>query len=159
MVRGRPMLGRPVLGKLVPAIGAAGLAAVLSACAPAPAAQPDAPQARVAGMAFSFEDVLEPRIYSHAGPAVAEAEDAAPGLWAAVPGLARAERGRIVNPASGAKVDVALYRGRGATIRLSPEAAKALGVAGRAVPVQVTALRREPKVSAPATQPRSGRGR
>ena len=46
---------------------------------------------------------------------------------------------------------MALYRGRGATIRLSPEAAEAVGVGSKPVPVQITALRREPKVTAPAT--------
>lgn len=132
------------------AIGAAGLAAALSACAPAAPVTSPEPSATIAGMAFRFEDVLAPGAYSRSGPAVAEPAKAAPGLWAEAPGLARAERGRVVNPATGGSVDVALYRGRGATIRLSPEAAEAIGVGTRPVPVQITALRREPRIAAPA---------
>ena len=133
------------------AIGAAGIAAALSACAPAAPEAAREPAAMVAGMAFRFEDVLAPGVYSRSGPAVSEPAKAAAGLWAEAPGLMRAERGRVTNPATGASVDVALYRGRGATIRLSPEAAEAVGVGSKPVPVQITALRREPKVTAPAT--------
>jgi hypothetical protein len=141
------------------AIGAAGLAAALSACAPAgPAAAPE-PAATVAGMAFRFEDVLAPAAYARSGPAVSAPAKSAAGLWAEAPGLTRAERGRVVNPATGKSVDVALYRGRGATIRLSPEAAEAIGVGTRPVPVQITALRREPRVEGPAPAPGGTRGR
>ena len=62
--------------------------------------------------------------------------------------LPRPERGLVVNPASGAKVVVALFAaGRGAAgIRLSNEAADALGIGDRPAPVRITALRREPKI-------------
>lgn len=137
------------------AIRAAGLAAALAACAPVQdtAASPE-PTATVAGLPFRFEQVLAPKVYARSGPATIAPGKPAPGLWAAVPGLARAEHGRVTNPATGAAVDVALFRG-GGTIRLSPDAAKALEIGARPVQVQVTALRREPRIEEPAAPGRT----
>lgn len=138
------------------AIRAAGLAAALAACAPAQ--DPASPEttATVAGLPFRFEQVLTPGVYARSGPATVAPGKPAPGLWAAVPGLARAEHGRVTNPATGASVDVALFRG-GGTIRLSPDAAKALGIGARPVAVEVTALRREPRIEEPADPRRTAR--
>ena len=75
-----------------------------------------------------------------------DAPDGAEGLWAAVAGLPRPERARIVNVDTGAEVVVALFaarRGSGAEIRLSNQAADALGIGDRPTPVHITALRRQ----------------
>ena len=70
------------------------------------------------------------------------------GLWAAVRGLPRPERALVENPANGAEVVVALFAapGGGPDIRLSNEAAEALGIAGGPTVVRITALRREPQI-------------
>ena len=56
--------------------------------------------------------------------------DGAAGLWAVVPGLTRPERARIVNLDTGDETVVALFAGRPGPVRLSNEAADALGIDG-----------------------------
>jgi hypothetical protein len=124
-------------------IGALALTALLSACGPlGPAGEED--------MRLTFEDRPEPAAFDRGGLAVRDAPDGAEGLWAAVAGLPRPERARIVNVDTGDEVVVALFaagRGSGVDIRLSNEAADALGIADRPTPVHVTALRRRPAIN------------
>ncbi|MFO1210303.1 MAG: hypothetical protein U1E40_13955 [Amaricoccus sp.] len=100
------------------------------------------------GIALRFEDKAEPGVFSGEGPAVRDGPKGAGGLWAAVAGLPRPERGLVVNAGTGAKVVVALFAaGKGGpAIRLSNEAADALGIGDDPVPVRITALRREPEL-------------
>lgn len=109
---------------------------------------PLAPDADPGALELRFEDQPAPEVFLIEAGAVRDAPDGAPGLWASVRGLARPERAEVVNLASGKSVDVALYRagGSGPTIRLSDEAADALGIADEPVNVRITALRRRPVV-------------
>jgi hypothetical protein len=68
-----------------------------------------------------------------------------------VAGLPRPERATVENLETGAETSVALFAGGGnpADIRLSAEAADALGIGDRPVRVRVTALRREPQLAVP----------
>ena len=96
-----------------------------------------------------FEDRPEPGIFEREGPAVRDKPKGSPGLWAAVVGLPRAEHGRVVNTASGAKVDVALFvapAGASPDIRLSNEAADVLGIGDDPAAVSVTVLRKQPEI-------------
>lgn len=128
------------------------LAAALSACARFGIGDDSAPRdvAAPGGMRLSYAEVLSPQVFSRESGAFADTGGEA-GFWAAVPGLPRPERGRVENVATGASIDLALYRGRGGAggaIRLSGAAAEAidLGEDGR---VRVTALRREPQLAPP----------
>ncbi len=126
-------------------IGALALLALLAACGRggrAPAADGQAP------LRLSFEDRAEPEVFSRQGPGVRDGPKGSPGLWAAVRGLPRPERALVVNTATGAKIEVALFAAPagGPGIRLSNEAADALGIATRPMPVQITALRRVPEI-------------
>ena len=100
------------------------------------------------GIALRFEDKAEPGVFSGEGPGVRDGPKGAGGLWAAVAGLPRPERGLVVNTKTGAKVVVALFAaGKGGpAIRLSNETADALGIGDDPVPVRITALRREPEL-------------
>ncbi|MBP7242741.1 hypothetical protein [Amaricoccus sp.] len=135
----------------------AALAAALAGCAQAPSG--DAAPAAQRGpeeLRLSFVDMLAPSVFDWTGPAVADADGAA-GLWAVVPGLSRPERGRVALAGGAAHVDVALFRGgtgRNGAIRISAEAAEALGLGDGAARVRVTALRREPRLGeAPRSEP------
>lgn len=98
-------------------------------------------------MLLTFEDMPAPGAFATEGPAVRDAEGGADGLWATVAGLPRPERARITNPETGETVVVALFRGRaGEPIRVSNEAAGALGIGGEPVRVDVTALRSRPSI-------------
>jgi hypothetical protein len=136
--------------RLVGAVAAAALAGLMAACAPAEA--PAGAEPQDASLRLRFDDVLAPGAFSRKGPAVAEADGAAPGLWAVVPGLPRPERARVEHLATGATVDVALFAGPGGpggATRLSPAAAAALGLGAGPAQVRVTALRREPRLARP----------
>jgi hypothetical protein len=112
-------------------------------------AEPGAPEGSVR---FALEDQPDPEVFQREGNARRDAVTAPAGMWGVVAGLARPERALVRSLETGAEVEVALYSGApggGAVIRLSPQAADALGVLGPAVPVQVTALRREPRLIAP----------
>lgn len=127
---------------------AATLAAALAGCLAAPEAA--APALAPGEMRLSFEDMLAPAIFDWTGPVVADPEGAG-GLWAVVPGLARPERARIALVEGGASVNVALFRGaagRGGAVRISAEAAAALGIGEAPARARVTALRREPRIAA-----------
>lgn len=97
---------------------------------------------------IAFEEVEVPEIFARAGRAVRDGEGT-PGLWAAVAGLPRPERGVVRRSAGGGRVVVALYAappGSGA-IRLSEAAADALGIGPEAdATVSVVAVRREPRL-------------
>jgi hypothetical protein len=122
-----------------PALLALGL---LAACAPAGAPPPGEGELRL-----RFEDRPEPAAFSREGPAVRDAPDGAPGLWAAVRGLPRPERARVETPENGRAVDVALFAAPAGApeIRLSNAAADALRITG-AARVRITALRSEPRI-------------
>ncbi len=126
------------------------MVALLPACAPT-SAPTRPPAAGAAGLQLRFEDALAPGVFERTGLAVAEPPDGAAGLWAVVPGLPRPERARIENLGTGATTDVALFAGRGprGAIRVSAEAAAALGLGATAATVRVTALRREPRIAPP----------
>jgi hypothetical protein len=116
------------------------LAALPVACGLLPGREPRG------ALSLSFEDRAEPGVFSAEGAGRRDAPEGAGGLWAVVEGLGRPERGRVENLATGAAVTVALFAGGSANgeIRLSGEAADALGIADEPVRVRVTALRREP---------------
>lgn len=98
---------------------------------------------------LSFEEKPAPDVFLIEAEAQRDKPDGAAGLWAAVAGLRRPERAEAVNLATGRTVDLALYSagGSGPVIRLSGEAADALGIAtGEAVKVRITALRQQPVV-------------
>lgn len=96
---------------------------------------------------LGFEDRLAPEAFEREAPAVRDAPDGAAGLWAAVPDLPRPERALVLNIANGDEVEVALFAGRrGTPVRLSVEAAEALGIGDDPVNVRITALRRQPKI-------------
>lgn len=131
--------------------GVARVAALVLACGLAACGQPGArgPDPGPGSLALSFEDAPEPGVFLIEAPARRDRPDGAAGLWAAVRGLARPERAEAVNLATGARVTVALYRagGSGPAIRLSNEAADALGVEEAPVNVRITALRRRPVIA------------
>ncbi len=112
------------------------LVALLGACA-RPGAAPDAERP----LRLSFEEAPAPDAFSLEAPAVRDRADGAAGLWAVVPGLTRPERARIVNLDTGDETVVALFAGRPGPVRLSNEAADALGIDGDRASVRVTALR------------------
>jgi hypothetical protein len=122
-------------------VGALGLTVVLAACGPA-----GAPGTDPGAMSISFEDRAEPGAFEREGTAVRDGEGGAGGLWATVPGLPRPERARIVNLDTRAEATVALFDAGGGSIRLSNEAADALGIGARPTPVRITALRRLPQI-------------
>ena len=118
------------------------LVATLAGCAPE-GAPPDADRS----FRLSFEDAPVPAAFSLEGPAVRDRAEGAAGLWAVVSGLPRPERARVANLATEAETIVALFAGRaGQPIRLSNEAADALGIEAGPVPVRVTALRSRPAI-------------
>lgn len=100
-------------------------------------------------LALSFEDAPEPGVFVLQADAVRDEAEGAGGLWAAVEDLDRPERAEAVNLETGKAVVVALYRASrpGGPIRLSNEAADALGVGEGPVNVRITALRRKPVVA------------
>ncbi len=125
-------------------VGVLAVVAALAACGPRAGEPPGTPgQLRI-----SFEDRPQPGVFLLEAPAVRDKPKGAAGLWAAVAGLKRPERAEAVNLASGAAVEVALYAaGRsGPPLRLSNEAADALGIGAVPVKVRVTALRQRPVV-------------
>ena len=127
-------------------IGGLALLALLAACGrigDASDAAADQP------VRLRFEDRPEPDVFSREGPAARDGAKGSAGLWASVVGLKRPERGLVENTATGAEVVVALFAAReGAepAIRLSNEAADAIGIGDAPAPVRITALRREPQI-------------
>jgi hypothetical protein len=103
------------------------------------------------GLRLSFEDRREPGAFQREGVGRRDRPDGAAGLWAVVAGLPRPERATVENLETGAETSVALFAGGGnpADIRLSAEAADALGIGDRPVRIRVTALRREPQLAVP----------
>jgi hypothetical protein len=99
------------------------------------------------GMRLRFEDRAEPAAFERTGNALRDDPDGPAGLWAAVPGLPRPERAEIVNLDTDDAAVVALFRASGSTIRVSNEAADALGLSDRPTPVRVTALRSVPEIA------------
>jgi hypothetical protein len=102
-------------------------------------------------IAIAFETRASPQAFFVEGQAVADRPDGVPGYWAAVPRLPRPERAVIVNLATGASVEAALFAGgrSGSPIRLSGAVAETLGIGADPATVRITALRREPRLVAP----------
>ncbi len=101
------------------------------------------------GMRIRFEDKAEPSVFALEASAVRDRKDGAAGLWAAVKGLPRPERGLVVNTATGNKVVVALFSAppdAASPVRLSNDAADVVGIGDRPTEVRITALRREPRL-------------
>ena len=116
--------------------------AVLAACG-----RDGAPPPPEGALRLTFEDRAEPAAFSREGTATRDGPKGAAGLWAAVRGLPRPERALVENTANGRKVTLALFAasGSGPDIRLSIEAADALGITDPAA-VRITALRSEPQI-------------
>lgn len=131
-------------------IGGLALLAVLAACGRTegtPEATPDGAADRP--VRLRFEDRPEPDVFSREGPATRDGPNGSAGLWASVVGLKRPERGLVENTDTGAKVVVALFvarEGAEPAIRLSGEAAEAIGIGNAPAAVRITALRREPQI-------------
>jgi hypothetical protein len=109
-------------------------------------------------LTIRFEDVEAPEILEIEAVARPVPAEAGAGLWAAVPGLVRPERGRVTRADGAAEVVVALYRAAaGQGLSLSAEAAQALGIAAPAG-VRIVALRPLPRLggSALGRDPSSG---
>ncbi len=147
--------------RLAPCCGimAVACAVALAGCAEMAATTESAERAGGAGedavLRIEMVEAEAPSVFSREGTGRREPEGSAEGLWASVAGLPRAERGRLRNLENGAEVVVALFiapRGTDARlIRISPEAAEALGIPeGGSAPVAVVALRREARVSTEA---------
>jgi hypothetical protein len=98
------------------------------------------------GLQIRFEDQAEPGVFERTGTAARDEPGGAPGLWAAVPGLPRPERAEIVNLDTGDRATVALFRSPGGAIRVSNEAADAIGISTDPAQVRVTALRSVPAI-------------
>lgn len=138
--------GWPGAARVAAAVLAGMLAGTLAGCGQPGAGRPDS---GAEGLALSFEDAPAPGVFLIEAPAERDGPKGAGGLWAAVRGLARPERAEAVNLATGARVNVALYRAGGSApaIRLSNEAADALGVEEAPVNIRITALRRRPVIA------------
>ena len=120
------------------------LLAVLAGCG-----RPDGASAPGEGpLRISFEDRADPAAFTREGLGTRDRPEGSAGLWVAVTGLARPERALVENPATRKKVVVALFAasGGGPPIRLSNEAADALGITD-AAEVRITALRRAPQIA------------
>lgn len=98
------------------------------------------------GLKIRFEDKAAPGAFSVEAMALRDGLDGAAGMWAAVPGLKRPERAEVTNLGNGETVVVALYTGRGTTVRLSGQAADLLEIGNRPVRIRVTALRQAPRI-------------
>jgi hypothetical protein len=122
------------------------LLAALSGCAPAR----DADDGEGLHFEVAFVDRLRPDILERSGNALRDSDTSTPGFWGVVPDLRRAERAEVRNLATDASVTVALFAGSTGysdiAIRLSPQAADALGVLEAPVPVRITAVRHEPEI-------------
>ena len=97
---------------------------------------------------IAFEDRPEPAVFNLEGLATRDGPEGSPGLWVTVVGLERPERGLVENTATGKQIVVALFtarKGANPAIRLSNDAADALGIGDVAATVDITALRREPR--------------
>ena len=128
-------------------IGGLALVAVLAACG----RTEGTPTATAGTGRFASASRIgpSPDVFSREGPAIRDGPKGSAGLWAAVVGLTRPERGLVENTDTGAKVVVALFAAReGAepAIRLSNEAADAIGIGDAPAAVRITALRREPQI-------------
>jgi hypothetical protein len=100
---------------------------------------------------IGFDDTQAPSVFQAELIARRDRPKGTQGLWATVSGLRRAERAVVVNLATGATAEVALFNGpvkRGET-RISNAAAVLLGIGAEPVRVRVTALRSEPVLVAP----------
>lgn len=117
----------------------------LAGCTASPSGDAGAAAGR-AGVEIAFVDVLAPSILAIETEVAIAGPDEAGGLWAAVPGLSRPERGRLRNPQSGRSVVVALFRG--GKPRISRAAAEALGLEERAsARVEIVAVRSEVRLA------------
>lgn len=126
-------------------VGLTGLL-LLSACGRL--ALGDGPAPEEGDISLRFEEKPAPDVFLIESEARRDKPGGAAGLWAAVQGLRRPERAEAVNLATGRSVDLALYSAGkgGAAIRLSDEAAEALGIADQPVKVRITALRQQPVI-------------
>jgi hypothetical protein len=123
-------------------LGGLAAAALVAGCAGPEARAPDADRP----FRLRFEEAAAPGAFSLEASAVRDRDGGAAGLWAVVPGLPRPERALIVNLETGAETVVALFAGGAGPVRVSNEAADALGIGAGPAPVGVTALRSRPSI-------------
>lgn len=130
--------------------------ALLGACAQRNGAAGGAAGGGGEAFALSFGDRLAPEVFQRDLVARRDRPGGTQGAWVTVAGLRRAERALIVNLASGAQAEVALFPGpvRSGEARVSNAAAELIGLGAAPVRARVTALRREPVLVAP--EPGSG---
>jgi hypothetical protein len=121
---------------------------MLAGCLLASACVPVDPTATPGAGRLTFQDLRAPGVYDRGGMAVSDSAEGAAGFWAAVPGIPRPERAVAINLDTGAEVEVALFAApRSArAIRLSHEAAAALGVGDQPARIRIVAMRRKPSI-------------
>lgn len=129
---------------------AAAMLALLAACAH----ESDAPRRGQGGedaFALSFGDRLAPEVFERELAAHRDRPKGTQGVWITVAGPRRADRALVVNLATGARAEVALFPGPvpAGEARVSNAAAELLGIGAAPVRVRVTVLRREPMLVAP----------
>ena len=121
-------------------------AAAMSGCGDGSNGREAAEAGDAALLTIRFEDVEMPEILDVQATARPAAAEAGAGLWAAVPGLVRPERGRVVRADGTDAVVVALFRAPpGQGLSLSAAAAETLGITAPAV-VRVVAVRSVPRL-------------
>jgi hypothetical protein len=102
------------------------------------------------GIEIAFADQERPDVFGATGMAVRATDDAEAGYWGIVEGLRRPERAVVRLERADRSVVVSLFSGNtgrtGALIRLSPQAADAIGLLDEPQFVLVVAVRREPHI-------------
>jgi hypothetical protein len=126
--------------------GFAPVSAPSGARAPAKGGDPD-----TEGFAIGFDDQRAPKVFEAELTARRDKAGGTQGLWATVSGLGRAERAEVVNLATGATAQVALFNGpvKRGEARISNAAAVLLGIGAEPARVRIVALRSEPVIVAP----------
>lgn len=122
-----------------------------TATPPGGRAAASAGKAGAEGFAIGFDDRPAPGVFQAELLGRRDKPRGTQGLWATVSGLKRAERAEVVNLATGATTEVALFNGpvaRGEA-RISNAAAVLLGIGATPTRVRITVLRSEPVIVAP----------
>lgn len=110
-----------------------------------------APRGRDGVFDLAFDDTRATEVFDEELLGRRDRAGGTQGLWVTVAGLRRAETAEIVNLATGAAAKVALFPGavRTGEARISSATAALIGIGAEPVRVRITALRREPVLTAP----------